>query len=157
MPIATAGVHRVLGGLLLFRAVELGNDDGCARGKPYKKADKQIDERTRRAADGRKRLLADEFAHDGRVHGVVELLEKGAEQDGEENSRSCFQITPSTMLLCFSVRLSIADAVRFPPALNLALSHRRIYHADYSTRFFKMQCANHISCIAFPSIFWKKR
>ena len=81
------GVHRVLGGLLLFRAVELGNDDGCARGKPYKKADKQIDERTRRAADGRKRLLADEFAHDGRVHGVVELLEKGAEQDGEEKQQ----------------------------------------------------------------------
>ena len=64
--------------------VKLGDDDRRAGGKPYKEAYEQIDECTCCTADGRQSLFTDKFAYDGCVYCVVELLEKGAEQNRKE-------------------------------------------------------------------------
>ena len=54
-----------------LRAVVLGDDDGGAGGKAYKKADKQIDDGGVGAADRAERRLADKAAEYDRVNGRI--------------------------------------------------------------------------------------
>ena len=46
--------------------------------------DQQVDQCGRRTAHRRQRLLSDKLSHDHRVRRIVELLEKGSEQDREK-------------------------------------------------------------------------
>ena len=61
------------------------NDDTRAKGGAVKKADHEIDQRTRRA-HGRQRVRPEELADYDRVCGVIELLEDLAEEDGQRKA-----------------------------------------------------------------------
>lgn len=68
-------------------AVALG-DDYCGAGRhAHKQVDEQADEDTGGAAYGSQSHSAHIVAHNHSVGRVIELLEKGAQQDGEEESQ----------------------------------------------------------------------
>ena len=68
-------------------AVPLGDDHRGPRGEPHEEVHQKVDEHRRGATHGGQSLLAHEVAHDDGVHRVVELLEEGAQQDGEEKGQ----------------------------------------------------------------------
>ena len=76
--------------LLLSAAVVLRDDNGRAAGKAYEEADQEVDNGSGSTAYGGKRLFADKVAYNHGVGSVVELLEKGSEQDREEKDQQLF-------------------------------------------------------------------
>ena len=64
--------------LVVPRAEALGDDYGGAARQADKEAHQQIDQCAGGAADGGQSHLADVFADDHGVDGVIELLEEGA-------------------------------------------------------------------------------
>ena len=81
------GVHRKACLRRAVRPVILRNDDRRARGQADEKADQQVDQRSRGAAHGRQSLLAHILSHDNGVHGIVQLLKKRPQHDGEEKDQ----------------------------------------------------------------------
>ena len=108
--------------VLMLCAVELGNDHRRAGGKAGKKAHQQVDQRGGRAAYGRKRLFAHKISHHDGVRRIIELLKKGAEQDGEKESEKLLPDDPFRDLIdvcfragSFSAELHFPDSHGRPP------------------------------------------
>ena len=77
-----------LGNLALLASAEvLGKNHRCAGGHADKKANHQVDQGSRGAANRGKRFLADKFAHNDGVCSVVQLLKKGSQQNGKEENQ----------------------------------------------------------------------
>ena len=67
----------------------LGDDHAGAGGETHEKAHQGVDGGTG-GAHGGQRLLADEVAHHDGVHGVVELLEQVADEQGDGKGHQLF-------------------------------------------------------------------
>ena len=75
-------------------AVILGYDNGRARGQSDKKAYQQVDDGSGAAANRRQCFFAYETPDNDRIRRIVELLEKGTEQDREEEQQQLFPDHP---------------------------------------------------------------
>ena len=80
--------------LTLAGAVVLGDDHGGAGGEAHEEVHQEVDDDRRGAAHGAQGGGAHEVAHDDGVHRVVELLEKGAQQDGKEEGEERLEDGP---------------------------------------------------------------
>ena len=80
-------VHRAANAIFLPRTEILGDDHRSARGQAHKEAHNQIDQRAGSAADGCQRLLANKLTHHHCVHGVIQLLKEGTQQNGEKEQQ----------------------------------------------------------------------
>ena len=86
-----AGVDGLPQLLALPGAVVLGDDHCGPGGEAHEEVHQKVDDDRRGAAHSAQSGGAHEVAHDDGVHGVVELLEKGAQQDGEEKGEQGFE------------------------------------------------------------------
>ena len=80
------GVHHPGEGLTVPSAVLLGDDHCGAGGDAHEEAQNQVDDRGRGSAHGAQGVHANEIAHQG-VHGVVHLLEEGAQGHRQEEEQ----------------------------------------------------------------------
>ena len=83
-------MQSILGSAPVPCAIELGQQHRCAGAEPNEEAVQQIHQRGG-GAHGGKGLSTHKPAHNDGVHGIVELLEEGSQQDGEEK---CKQLLP---------------------------------------------------------------
>ena len=68
-------------------AVKLGDNHRRPGAQTGEKAHQQVNQGAGCAAHGGQGLLAHKVPHNHRVHRVVKLLEKGAQQDGEKENQ----------------------------------------------------------------------
>ena len=80
-------MHRRADFLLPATAEELGDNHRGARGQAHKEADNQVNQVAGGAAHRRQGFLAHILAHDDGIRGVVQLLEKRAQQNGKEEDQ----------------------------------------------------------------------
>ena len=81
------GVHHPGEGLTVPSAVLLGDDHCGAGGDAHEEAQNQVDDRGRGSAHGAQGVHANEIAHHQGVHGVVHLLEEGAQGHRQEEEQ----------------------------------------------------------------------
>ena len=76
------------------RSEELGNSDRGSGGESGKESHDQRYDLSRGAADAGESFFPNKLSHDHAVYGVVKLLEKGAQQDREEEQQKLFPDRP---------------------------------------------------------------
>ena len=70
--------------------VLLRNNNCCAGGKTGEETDKQIDNRTRRAANSSECHFADEFPYYYCINGIIQLLKKRSHENRKEKNQKLF-------------------------------------------------------------------
>ena len=89
------GMHRAAYVVFIPGAEILGDNHRGARGQAHKEAHDQVNQIARSAAHCGQRLFAHIIAHHDGVHRVIELLEKGAQQNRKEKQQ---QLLPNHAL-----------------------------------------------------------
>ena len=79
-----SGVHRTLAALPVPGPVKLGDNHRRAGSDTHKKAHQEVNEGAGGPAHGSQGLLSHILPHNHRVGGVIKLLKKGPQKDGEE-------------------------------------------------------------------------
>ena len=78
----------------ILRSEELGDSDRGAGGESGKESHDQGHDLGGGASHAGERLLSHKLPHDHTVYGIVKLLEKGAQQDREEEQQELFPDRP---------------------------------------------------------------